>query len=78
LFSLGEIYYTNKSYQKSQEMLEKALVLNPRRSSGYMLLMKDYLHLSEFEAANGILKRAEGCLDAGSISQLRHALGEPR
>ncbi len=63
-FNLGEIYYDQKHYLQAQEMLEKALMLNPKRSSGYVLLMKVYRNLHKLEAEKDLLKKAGLYLNA--------------
>ena len=59
VFCLGIVYYFQKHYQKSQQLLEKSVALNPKLLSEYELLLKVYMILNKNVETKSLLKRAE-------------------
>ncbi len=71
---LGEIYYNRKQNQQAQEMLEKALALNPKEPSAYMYLMNIYLNSHQLNAIQNLLKKSNLYLRSENILELRNVL----
>ncbi|MEI8011655.1 MAG: tetratricopeptide repeat protein [Candidatus Omnitrophota bacterium] len=71
LFCLGTVYYKQKRMLQAREALEQALVLNPKKSSGYVLLMNIYQKLHQAEDVEALLKKAEVYLSLKNVTGLR-------
>jgi len=75
---LGEAYYLEKDNQQARPMLEKTLMLDPRKAMAYKFLMRVYLNLHQFEAAKILLKKAAFYLNTQDVSQLHHILEQSK